>query len=80
MQSLIEPVDNKTTAKLRVVIDVSSKCPGQISLNDALYSGPNLLPLLFDILIWFRVHKVAIIVDIEEAFLNMSVKAEERNM
>ena len=72
-------MDRKTT-KLRVVFDASSKCPGQISLNDALYSGPNLLPLLFDILIQFRVHKVAITADIEKAFLNVSIKPEQKNM
>ena len=43
-------MDRKTT-KLRMVFDASSKCPGEISLIDALYSGPNLLPLLFEILI-----------------------------
>ena len=72
-------MDRKTT-KLRVVFDASSKCPGEVSLNDALYSGPNLLPLLFDILIRFRVHKVAITGDIEKAFLNVSIKLEQRNM
>ena len=33
----------RKTTKLRVVFDASSKCPGEISLNDALYSGSNLL-------------------------------------
>ena len=60
-------MDRKTT-KLRVVFDASSKCPGEVSLNDALYSGPNLLPLLFDILIQFRVHNVALTADIEKHF------------
>ena len=63
-------MDRKTT-KLRVVFDASSKCPGEISLNDALYSGPNLLPLLFE---------VAITADIEKAFLNVSVEPQQRNM
>ena len=72
-------MDRKIT-KLRVVFDASSKCPGEISLNDALYSGPNLLPLLFDILIRFRVHKVALTADIENAFLNVSIKPEQRNI
>ena len=72
-------IDRKT-AKLRVVFDASSKCPGEISLNNALYSGPNLLPLLFDILIWFIVHKVALTAEIEKVFLNVSIKLEQRNM
>ena len=71
---------NRKTTKLRVVFNASSKCPGEISLNDALYSGPNLLPLLFDILIRFRVHKVALTADIEKAFLIVSIKPEQRNM
>ena len=72
-------MDRKTT-KLRAVFDASNKCPGEISLNDALYSGPNLLPLLFDILIRFRVHKIALTADIEKAFLNVSIKPEQRKM
>ena len=72
-------MDRKTT-KLRVLFDASSKCPGEISLNDALNSGPNLLPPLFDILTRFRVHNVALTADIEKAFLNASIKSEQRNM
>ena len=72
-------MDRKAT-KLRVVFDASSKCPGEISLNDALYSGPNLLPLMFDIPIRFRVHKVFLTADIEKAFLNVLIKPEQRNM
>ena len=72
-------MDGKTT-KLRVVFYASSKCPGEISLNDALYSGRNLLPLLFDILIRFRVHKVALTANIEKAFLNVSIKPEQRKL
>ena len=71
---------NRKTTKLKVVFDASSKCPGDIRLNDALYSGPSLLPLWFDILIRFRVHKVAITAGIEKAFLNVSINSEQRNM
>ena len=39
-----------------------------------------MLPLLFDILIPFRVHKVAVTADIEKAFLNVSIKHDQRNM
>ena len=72
-------MDRKST-KLRVLFDASSKCSGELSLNDALYSGPNLLPLLFDKLIRFRVYKVAINADIEKAFLNVSMKSEQMNL
>ena len=48
--------------------------------ESCLYSGPNLLLQLFDILIQFRVHKVALTADTEKAFLNVSIKPEQRNM
>ncbi|XP_037520857.1 uncharacterized protein LOC119397504 [Rhipicephalus sanguineus] len=66
------------TTKLRVVFDASSKASGKLSLNDVLYAGPNLNPSLSDILIRFRVHNVAIMSDIEKAFLQIEL-AEERD-
>jgi len=49
-------------------------------LNDCLEPGPNLSPLLFDILLSFRVHKVALIADIEKAFLNISINPTQRDL
>ena len=37
------------------------------SLNDCLYKGPHLTPLLYDILLRFRLHVVALTSDIEKA-------------
>ena len=71
---------DRATTKLRVVYDGSSKQPGELSLNDVLCSGPNLLPHLFDLLLRFRLHKVALTADIERAFLNISVNPNERDL
>ena len=49
------------------------------SLNDCLYVGPSLLPLLFDILLRFRLHRIALVADIEKAFLNISISEEDRD-
>ena len=71
--------DAKTT-KLRVVYDASSRANGrETSLNDCLHVGPSLTPLLFDILLRFRCNKVAMIADIEKAFLNVEVDARDRD-
>ena len=52
---------DKETTKLRVVYDVSAKAQSTTpSLNDCLYAGPPLFSLIYDILLRFRVHKVAI--------------------
>ncbi|XP_075553573.1 uncharacterized protein LOC142586207 [Dermacentor variabilis] len=67
------------TTKLRVVFDASSKAAGKLSLNDVLFAGPNLNPNLADILIRFRVHNVAIMSDIEKAFLQIELAESARD-
>ena len=69
---------DKSTTKLMIVYDASARSNGP-SLNDCLHSGPSLLPLLFDILLRFLVNKVALVADIEKAFLNISIAPENRD-
>ena len=68
---------DRDTTKVRVVYNASSKVFGP-SLNDCLHIGPFLNPLLFDILLRFRVHEVALTADIEKAFLNIKIDPEHR--
>ena len=71
---------DKETTKLRVVYDASAKAQSTTpSLNDCLYAGPPLSSLIYDILLRFRVHKVAISGDIKKAFLNISVDPRDRD-
>ena len=49
------------------------------SLNDCLYSGPNLLSKIFDILLRFRLNFIAILADIKQAFLNVEISKEHRD-
>ena len=72
---------DRETTKLRVVYDASAKSnKGEDpSLNDCLYAGPALTPLIFDILLRFRTNKVAVTADIEKAFLNISIAPEHRD-
>ena len=49
-------------------------------MNDCLLSGPALTPLLFDILLRFRLPKIALMGDLEKAFLNVIVKPEDGNL
>ena len=63
---------DKETTKLRVVYDASAKAQSTTpSLNDCLYAGPPLSSLIYDILLRFRVHKVA--------FLNISVDPRDHD-
>ena len=71
--------DAKTT-KVRVVYDASSKEGKRgVSLNDCLHVGPALTPLLYEILIRFREKRVALVGDIEKAFLNIVVNRRDRD-
>ena len=72
--------EDRQTTKIRIVYDASSKMPGQVSLNDCLHPGPNLAPLIFDILLRFQMNKVAMIGDIEKAFLNISIDPAQRDL
>ena len=70
--------DDKVSTKVRVVFDASAKNKGP-SLNDCLYKGPCLNPLLFDMLLRFRLYPIAITADIKQAFLQISVHPDERD-
>ena len=70
--------EDKNTTKVRVVCDASAKGSGT-SVNDCLHTGPSLNTLIFYILVRFRVYKVAMIADIEKAFLNIAISPEHRD-
>ena len=68
------------TTKLRIVYDTLAKeGKNGTSLNDCLYTGPSLYALLFEILVRFRENRVALVGDIEKAFLNNSVDVSDRD-
>ena len=71
---------DKSTTKLRIVYDASSKRSEEASLNDCIYAGPPLTPLIFDIFLRFRLNGIVLLGDIEKASLNISIKPEERNL
>ena len=71
--------EDKKTTKCRIVYDASSKTVGP-TLNNCLYSGPSLVSDICDVLIRFRYHRVAIVADIEKAFLMVNVAEHDHNV
>ncbi|UYV78560.1 hypothetical protein LAZ67_16002002 [Cordylochernes scorpioides] len=69
-----------STTPVRPVFDASCKTKGGWSLNDCLAKGPNLLELIPDIMLRFRLNKIGVIADIEKAFLQISVAKEDRQV
>ncbi len=59
---------SSTTTKLRVVFDASAKTTSGVCLNDILLSGPNLYPLLTDVILAFRTHVIGMSADISKMF------------
>ena len=58
---------DKVTTKLRVVYDGSATTETwDYSLNDCLFTGPNLIPQIFDLLVKFRQNPVGLVADIEK--------------
>lgn len=49
-------------------------------MHDALENGPTFLPLLWGILLRFRIGKVGVVGDLEKAFLQLSPFEEYRNV
>ena len=71
--------EERSTTKIRVVYDGSAKLKNSVSLNNCLYKGPSLVPLLYDVLLRFRIFPIAITADIVRAFLNISIAEEDRD-
>ena len=70
---------DKTTSKIRVVYDASAKTDGP-SLNECLHVGPALHRKIFDILVRFRTYPIALVADIEKAFLMIKVAKQDQDV
>ena len=70
-----------TTTKLHIVYDGSARLTrDDCFFNNCLQVGPNFIQKLFNILIKFRSHPIAITSDIEKAFLMISISRVDRDV
>lgn len=70
--------EDKTSTKLRVVLDASCRTTSGQSINDILHAGPNLQGDLFNIIIQFRLFEIALSADCRQMFLNIGVRESDR--
>ena len=72
---------HKPTTKVRVVYDASAKTKRENkSLNECLYRDPVMLNDLCGLLMRFRLHQVAIVADIDKAFLQIGLQPNQRDV
>lgn len=71
--------ESSTTTKLRVVFDASARSSNGSSLNDLLWAGPNTYPLLPDIIMQFRAHRIGMSADISQMFREILLAPEDRD-
>ena len=70
----------RETTKIRVVYNGSARDKDEShSLNDHLLTGPNYVLMLFDVLLRFRMHSVALMGDIERAFFMIRIAEDDRD-
>jgi hypothetical protein len=68
------------TTKLRVVFDASATSTNGKSLNYIMYTEPNLLQDLMELLIRWRLHKIVLTADIEKMFRQVDICKELRKI
>jgi hypothetical protein len=72
---------HKETTKLSVVFDGSARpSKDDLSLNDCLQKGPNLVLHLFDTVVNFRGYPIGLVADIEKAFHQIQIAPDDRKM
>ena len=71
---------DKATTKVRPVFDASAHERGGKSLNDYLHTGPSLLCQIVDIIIRVCFKKIVVIADIRQAFLNVEIWDEHKDL
>jgi len=66
----------KETTKVRIVFDAAAKTQGTC-LNDLLEAGPKLQNDLLEVLLKFRKYSIALVSDIQEMYLQISISEHD---
>ena len=60
--------ESSTTTKIRAVFVASAKSASNVSLNDTLLVGPTVYSSLIDVLLRFRLHRIALTADVSKMY------------
>jgi hypothetical protein len=71
--------DTSSTTKVRAVFDASAKSASGVSLNDTLLVGPTVHPPLVDVLLRFRMNRVALTADVSKMYRAVELAPSDRD-
>ncbi len=71
---------SSTSTKLRVLFDASARTTSGTSLNDILLTGPNLYPMLTNVVLSFRMHPIGMSADISKMFRQVGLNTKDRDL
>ena len=71
---------SSTTTKVRAVFDASAKSLSGTSLNDTLLVGPTVHPALIDVLLRFRLNRIALTADISKMYRAIELTSADRDL
>ena len=71
--------DSSSTTKVRAVFDASAKSTSGVSLNDTLLVGPTVHPPLIDVLLRFRIHRIALTADVSKMYRAIELVPSDRD-
>ena len=71
---------DSTTTKLRVVFDASARSTTGSSLNDQFWVGPTLHSTLIDVLLRFRLHRIALTADVSKMYRAVHLASEDKDL
>ena len=72
--------ESSTTTKIRAVFDASAKSSSGVSLNDLLLVGPTVHSSLIDVLLRFRLHRIAITTDVSKMYRAIQLAHQDRDL
>jgi len=72
--------EHSQTTKLRVVFNGSSPSSSGKSLNDILHAGEKLQADIFDVLLWFRLHRYVFSTDVTKMYRQIMINPDDQNL
>lgn len=72
--------ESSTTTKIQAVFDASARPSSNVSLNDILLVGPTVHSSLIDVLLHFRLHRIALTADISKMYRAIELVESDRDL